>query len=237
MAQFFDLFPKVPYLINKNDSVQNSYQFPLNILVRIGVLSDVLDNIFYYFEHTVKDHETPEILADKFYRDPEAHWLILLTNKIYDAQFEWPLDQSSFEKYILDKYGSIAFAKTNPYRYERIREIKNNLTGEITYDKYQITYDDWADLTGAPAETPSTTTYTFTDRLTNRVTTYDITDTEINISPGAQSIYDWEFDQNEKKRRIKIIKDEYYLSIKTELETILSTARGNFREPGIRNLI
>ena len=112
MAKFFDQFPLVLYDINKRNDQPSNFQLSLNIMVRVRVLVEKLDQVFHYYEHTIKEDETPEILAENFYGDPEAHWLIMMTNNITDPQYDWPLNTRSFDKYIISKYGSSSNAET-----------------------------------------------------------------------------------------------------------------------------
>ena len=45
---------------------------------------DLVDNDASYYEYEVKDTDTPEIIADKFYGSPERHWIVLGLNQIID---------------------------------------------------------------------------------------------------------------------------------------------------------
>jgi hypothetical protein len=104
MPAFFNKFPVISYDTQKKIySYQNS-QFVTNILFRVAIIREVMSNISSYFEYTINDGEKPEVLADKFYNDPEAHWIILYANDIFDPQYDWPLDSRSFPKYLADKY-------------------------------------------------------------------------------------------------------------------------------------
>ena len=98
---YFANFPVIPY-----DSVGN-YDFKLvtNLLKRVAVRAKVKTNIVLYDTYDVKEGETPEILADKLYDDPEYHWVILLINDITDRYHQWPMNYPQFMAYVLDKYG------------------------------------------------------------------------------------------------------------------------------------
>ena len=61
-------------------------------------------NYLYNNTYDVKSGETPENIAFKHFGDPELHWVILLTNKITDRYYDWPLSEQQFEDYIKDKY-------------------------------------------------------------------------------------------------------------------------------------
>ena len=42
--------------------------------------------------------DTPEIIASKYYGDPEKHWIVLLANDIINPFFDFPLNYQEFEK-------------------------------------------------------------------------------------------------------------------------------------------
>jgi hypothetical protein len=74
--------------------------------VRFG--RDVLANITVYDEYDIIGNETPEHIAEKFYGNPQYHWVIMLANECYDYASDFPLAQDILEQYISDKYD-------NPY--------------------------------------------------------------------------------------------------------------------------
>lgn len=224
MANYFDKFPKTLYNINKSSSKVNNYEVVTNILVRLRVLSESLSSSFNYYDYVVKDTDTPEILAEKFYGDPEAHWIILLTNNIIDPQYDWPLNSRNFDEYIISKYGSTATAQTTVHHYEKIIKRVNTTTNETTLDVYLISQDEYDDLPedqGSPDSTLTISGYT------------------INTYPAYRNsvtAYDWEFSENEKKRNIKMIRKDYYGSIKSEFYSIMRNAAPKTIIPGIRVL-
>ena len=90
------------------DSV-GDYNFKIvtNLLKRVVVRSKVKANTSFYDTYDVKEGETPEILADKLYGDPELHWVILLFNDITDVYHQWPQHQNQFLACINDKYSNV----------------------------------------------------------------------------------------------------------------------------------
>lgn len=229
MAEYFDKFPKIAYNIDYNSSQANKFDMPVNIMVRVGVIINKLDRLFHYYDYEVKEGETPEIIADKFYDNPEAHWLILLTNNVVDPQYDWILHYDAFKKYIISKYGSAANAKATTHHYELVNKKQDVTTDKITYDVHEITQREYDDLVdgGTPVVEPA------------NYTAYTVNDKVIRVFPDyvrTVSNYDWEVEQNEKKRSIKLIKREYYAGIILELNTILADALPSRKKYGIRSL-
>jgi hypothetical protein len=215
MAKFFDQFPLVLYDINKKNDRPSNYQLPINIMVRVRVLVEKLDQVFHYYEHTIREEETPEILAENFYDDPEAHWLIMMTNNITDPNYDWPMNSRVFEKYIDAKYGSKENAETTWADWYKVHQVINPLTGEIYTKKYNITSEQYDDLDLQIEPT--------LDR------SIVVGNTVLNVFfPYKERInaYDLEQEKNEAKRNIKLIKREYYQSIRNEFREIMSSASG-----------
>lgn len=226
MAQFFDKFPVLAYDIAGKKL--SNYQISTNIFFRIRILREILGNISAYYEYLVSDSDTPEILADKIYGNTEAHWIILMANDIIDPQYDWPLNYKNFNNYIINKYGSIANAKTQIHHYEKVITREEQLTGIVTESRFTVNFDKLTD------NTPSVP-YDYYENLpeTQEVNTYNLengrTVTEI-IRREAINCYDYESQLNDNKRSIKIIKPEYYGQILKEFEDLTNTKPSYIRK-------
>ena len=100
---YFENFPLIVY-----DSVGNGkFKIVTNLFKRVAVRSKVKINTSYFDTYDVKEGETPEMIADKLYDDPELHWIILLLNDIADRYHQWPKNTNQFLAYINDKYSNV----------------------------------------------------------------------------------------------------------------------------------
>tara|TARA_Y100001951_G_scaffold91312_1_gene85216 strand:+ start:44 stop:571 length:528 start_codon:yes stop_codon:yes gene_type:complete len=97
---YFENFPLILY-----DSVgDGQFKIVTNLLKRVGVRSKVKTNVMIFDTYDVKEGETPEIIADKLYDDPELHWIVLLMNNVTDRYHQWPMNNNQFLSYMNDKY-------------------------------------------------------------------------------------------------------------------------------------
>lgn len=73
--------------------------------------------------------------------------MILYANDIYDPQYDWPMNQDAFEKYIIGKYGSTANAKSQIHHYEKViaRQAGNSET--VYLDRQIVDFTASNDLT------------------------------------------------------------------------------------------
>lgn len=76
-----------------------------DIVANVRLRKQILSNITLYDEYDIIDGETPEIIAERVYGDPNLHWVIMLTNDRYDLWNDFPLSGDALSKYIENKYG------------------------------------------------------------------------------------------------------------------------------------
>jgi len=100
---YFANFPVIPY-----DSVGNGdFKVVTNLLKRVALRTKVRTNTLLYDTYDVKDGETPEMIADKLYDDPQLHWVVLFVNNITDRYHQWPMASIQFNQFVNDKYTNI----------------------------------------------------------------------------------------------------------------------------------
>jgi len=100
---YFANFPIIPY-----DSVGNGdFKLVTNLLKRVALRTKVRTNTLLYDTYDVKDGETPEMIADKLYDDPQLHWVVLFVNNITDRYHQWPMASIQFNQFVNDKYTNI----------------------------------------------------------------------------------------------------------------------------------
>ena len=97
---YFSKFPKGVYDIKGNKQLK----LVTDIMRRIKVRAKILDEVSLYDTYDVPSGERPEVTAFKHFGDTELHWIILMTNDITDAYYQWPLSEQDFEAYVKDKY-------------------------------------------------------------------------------------------------------------------------------------
>tara|TARA_B100002019_G_scaffold291048_1_gene310157 strand:+ start:408 stop:980 length:573 start_codon:yes stop_codon:yes gene_type:complete len=190
MSYLFNEWPTVSYDLKKNGK-------PLkltNITLRFKINELLRDKSVVMYTYDVQDGERPDIIAYKYYNDPTLDWVILLTNNIIDPQFEWPLDDRSFERYIKGKYGSLEAAKQTNHVYEKtLNEQIVRFDGTII-PKRSVVVDK---------------------------ETYDLTSP---TSRRAVDKYTYELELNEARSQIKLLDKRYLPNILSTYENIVEQA-------------
>ena len=96
---YFDSFPIIPY-----GSTDGTVKNVTNLLRRVAIRTKVKSNAALFDTYDVKNGETPEIIADKLYEDPELHWVVLMVNNVTDRYHDWPMSEQQFNTYVNEKY-------------------------------------------------------------------------------------------------------------------------------------
>ena len=214
MANYFNYFPKEYYFLNDNTS---SVDVVTNITSKFKFEDDFKNNTVVYYEYEIQDGETPEIVAYKIYGSPEKHWIILSLNDIVNPQIDWPIEQNSLKKLIDIKYQASEYANssttgagttwadTNIHSYYKIETQTNNLNNKKFIDKIQIDANTYANVAS------SSETYTLQNG-------YSIT---LSISKETKTYLEYEIEQNDNKRTIKILKEEFVDAVEDEFKRII----------------
>jgi len=214
MAKFFNYYPKTFYTSNNNSSGVDTVT---NIISRFGFEKKLKENQSSFYKYTIKDSDTPEIIADKYYDSSERHWIVLLFNDIIDPQYDWPLQQSPFIEYVDNKYTANGAANTTVQTgLEWAKDVNNvkeyykvvtrtSSDGTQIIEKLQVDANTYANVG------TSETSYTLSDNTTIAE----------SISTETKTWYDYENEVNEAKREIKLLKKEFIPDVEKEFKRVI----------------
>ena len=103
---FFDIVPNIEY-----DEKPISYPFSesdfvvaKNFFRRYKINDDVFQYAVFFKKYTIKDGERPETLAEKIYGNQFYDWIILLTNNMVNAQYDWPRTNYEIYKMVEEEF-------------------------------------------------------------------------------------------------------------------------------------
>jgi hypothetical protein len=216
---YFKSFPYTYYSLDDASTVQ----VVTNITLRAALSDELKNNLSLYDEYDIKDGETPELLADKFYGNPENHWLILHYNEIIDPRFDWPLDTNNLNRYVAGKYANVNavhhyedangnYANGNVYLISSADFTEFNVNDAITNSTNIGTGYITQKISSSNVRVTVTTGgFISGDRIKNTSNTSssaNISSTVI-LSGTPVTNYTYEDEVNESKRRIKILKAAY----------------------------
>ena len=208
MSKYFNYFPKTLYT---SDSITAGVY--INLISRFSFEESFKKNTTVSYEYDIQDSDTPEIIASKFYDDPERHWIVLMFNNITDPQFDWPMDYKTLISFIDNKYSASAnvgqsgssWAKSHTHAYYKVEKRTTISTNTIIVNEIEIDANTYANVVSSSSNITLADGYVIT----------------IAVSKNTQSYYDYEMELNESKRKIKLLKPEFIQSVEEEFRTVI----------------
>jgi hypothetical protein len=240
--KYFANFPSISYSLDDNDL---EFKLIKNPLTRVRFIREVLQNVKVFYEYDFSDSDSPEIIANKLYEDPNRYWMVMFANDFIDPYYDVPLKDVDLESYIGFKYGIASAdseivtsdnsnisvdidggANSIIHHYERRTKIVTNKEGIIEEHEYvnelqQYSYDFATNTivsnTLPTIDNPIITVSSETTEIANDGVTITKTVTDHVITN-----YDYELSENEKKRKIRLIRPEYASEIETQFKALLN---------------
>jgi hypothetical protein len=208
-----EYFSSLPYLTTTDNNGNNIVL--RNLLIRTELIPQLSKNPLLFYQYEVRDGDTPEIVANKYYGSPFRYWITMYGNpQMLDPQADWPLSSQQFIIYLNDKYANVANGSANVlsytlgtvHHYEKIVTTIDNTTKTTAIKAIEVDQQTFSLIN------PSTTTNTFPDGSS---VTY-------SVSTNAVSIYDYENQLNESKRNINLINSTYAGQVETQYQNLVS---------------
>lgn len=125
--RYFQKFPTILYS-EINPQIE---QVVTNIIHRAAIRDVVINNVAVYYDYTVADGDTPEIIAAKYYGSSQYFWLITIANDIIDPYFDWPLTYIDFQASMNALYGDLRIAQQTIFQYY---DAFGNVIDLLTYN-------------------------------------------------------------------------------------------------------
>jgi hypothetical protein len=191
MSFYFRNFPFTNYQIkdyNINEVVQNP-------LVRFKIV-DVLRNVKFLYQEYIIEEESASEIAFNLYGDETLDWIIYITNNIIDPKYDWPLDYTAFNNFLIKKYGSVENAS-------RETTTENIHHYEWIVQQQQVLFDG--------------------TKIPERRLIIDKTKYDSLIASERDIVRNFEYEQrlNDNKRNIKLLREEYLQQFLSEVRNVL----------------
>ena len=123
---YFRNIPNFDYLNRGDKNTSDGDYVTVKNFFKKGVIrEDIIQQVTFFTKYTIKGDDRPDNVANEFYGDPNLDWVILLSNNIIDIQNEWPMSQSNFNTYLIEKYGDETNLYSGIHHYEA-NEVKTS---------------------------------------------------------------------------------------------------------------
>ena len=181
---YFNIVPNIAY-DQKPISFpfsESDYIVAKNFFRRYKLNDDIFSQAVYFKKYAIEDGERPDTIAKKVYGNPFYDWVILLTNNVINAQYDWPLSGYDLAQVIESNFD-------DPYseiRHYEIREDIGTYTKGLRVDK------------------------TFYDGQHKLNIGGSIITKNGNEIASPVTIADYYHYENEKKREIYLLREKYF---------------------------
>ena len=98
---YFKTVPEIRYSWKDYNNKQHIAVVP-DIFRRIQ-LDKFFSNRLLLVDYFVDDVERPEDVAHKIYGNSDYHWIVLLSNNIFDVEKEWPKNSKDLPKLVKEQ--------------------------------------------------------------------------------------------------------------------------------------
>jgi len=218
---YFRELPNLQYQSPFTSRVSSDSYVTVKNLFRRMKIRDDLQNVFTVFnKFTISDGERPDTVARDLYGKSTLDWVVLTTAGIINVRNEWPLSSKELYDFTVEKYG---LTKINEIKHYKTKEVKNSRgniivpKGRIVDEKRQdgMTKDDDGN------DVPNMVDYfvDYYDSGNKRVSGNDV---RVGISN-----YEYEVEENEKKRNIFVLRTEYLQQFLNDIRNEMTYKRSS----------
>jgi hypothetical protein len=204
MSSYFQRVPDFNYVSRLPDSKIGDYVRVKNLFKKGKLREDIFQNVAFFEKYKIVGDDRPDNVAFEIYNDSSLDWLVLLSNNVLNVQSEWPLPQTDFDRFVLDKYGDYDTLYNGIHHYETT-EVKNT-----------------QGVTIIPAGLQVDSSYS--------VSYYDFF-TDLQVTTGNLAIpvtnYEYEEKVENDKRNIFILKPRYLNIVFDDMEEIMQYKKGS----------
>jgi hypothetical protein len=222
MAHYFRSVPNFNYVSRLPNAKINDYIQIKNFFRRGKIFEEIFNELAFFEKYNIEGDEKPYNVAQKIYGDSTLDWVIFLSNNYLSVQDEWPLSQDSFDKIMIQKYGSYESLYQGIHHYETV-EVKDS-KGRVLLPEGTIVNSTWktnGNFIETIGEFESAYSYEYYD--SDLEVTVSIPSTEL-VQPVTN--YDYEINKEERKREIFLLKAQYLNILFENLEDIMTYKEG-----------
>lgn len=194
---YFKYLPSIEYISPlESRSSINTFIEAKNLFRRIKLSDNAFSSPYVFNKYIIQEGDRPDTVAYKYYGDSSLDWLVIFGAAIINQRTDWPLTSDELYEFAYKKYGNDLTA----IREYRTRQVKDSDGRIILPAGYVVNQN----FTIPNPDNPTST-----------------------LNP-VQGITNWEYEteQNEKKKEINLVKPSFVPSIRREVETVMKYKPG-----------
>jgi hypothetical protein len=204
MSNYFRQVPEFEYISRLPGANIGDYIRVKNLFKKGKIREDIFQNLAFFEKYKIVGDDRPDNVAFEVYEDSKLDWIVLLSNNVLNVQSEWPLPQTDFDRFVLDKYGDYDTLYNGIHHHET-EEVKNS-----------------QGVTIVPAGLQVDSSYS--------VSYYDFfIEQQITIENIAIPVTNYEYEEkiDDNKRNIFLLKEDYVGIVLNDMEEIMEYKEGS----------
>ena len=204
MKKYFRQVPDFDYVSRLPESKISDYVKVKNLFKKGKLRNDIFQDVTVFTKYQISGDDRPDNVAYEVYNNPDLDWIILLSNNIVNIQTEWPMPQNDFDKLLLSRY------KT----YENLYSVIHH------YETTEVTNSQGVVIVPAGL-------YVASDYKTEYYDYYQDSLVTVQDAVKAVTNYEYEEEQENKKRNIFILKERYLGIVLDDMQNIMPYKNGS----------
>ena len=204
MKKYFRQVPDFDYVSRLPESKISDYVKVKNLFKKGKLRNDIFQDVTVFTKYQISGDDRPDNVAYEVYNNPDLDWIILLSNNIVNIQTEWPLPQNDLDKLLLSRY----------------KTYENLYSGIHHYETTEVTNSQGVVIVPAGL-------YVASDYKTEYYDYYQDSLVTVQDAVKAVTNYEYEEEQENKKRNIFILKERYLGIVLDDMQDIMPYKNGS----------
>ena len=219
---YFNEFPNLLYqspLDHKNSS--GDYIIIKNIFRRTRIREHLRESVMMFNKFVIGEGDRPDTIANALYDDSRLDYIVVLCAGITNITNEWPLQDYQVYDYALQKYGSET--EMNKIHHYETFEIRDDQARQILPPNLIVDKDFTIDGSSLRFGNNRFIVYNQSgaEQLSDKAKYTILAD---NIARSVTN-FKFEIDQNEKNRKIDVLKPSYLQTFINDLRDVLKYSK------------
>ena len=215
---YFKHFPDIFYQSPLENKISSGDLIQIKNIFRRTKLKDYLQgSVSVFNKYVIEDGERPDTISELLYGSPQYDFVVILTAGITNINHQWPVQDFQIYDVALAKYGSET--KMNEIHHYETFEIKDSKGRQILPPNLIVDKDFKMD--GSALRFPTNRFTLISEAGNNQLDDKnEYTVATDNIARPVTN-YEFEINENEKLRKIDVLRQGYLTTFVNDLRDIL----------------
>lgn len=193
-----------------------------DILFRYKIRDRILGDASLFYPYRWQEQDRPDTVAERYYGSQNFFWVVFYSNNFFDLNYDFPMDQQRFNAYLVRKYqneivGSSSSTSETPPVYFPSNIFAQGPFGSTTRQALGTTDSSitLSEFKALPIEEKNILAYQYTNSTIKNLLVDGFVvdratfDASVGSTRRVQTLYDYEIEQNEAKRNVQLLDNEY----------------------------